>query len=186
MVSVKLVIIPGGWTVIYGAVKWVVFIGPEALTFARSVWKLLASTTARFQVGCSPLCSCVLVGQTAVWTAGQMCMVLRKGSASGKVDGVTAAARDGADACALLWRWYFHLLVGRSRITRGSDRAEGRLKGRLLASRASFTSTLRGQKQMSVSLKRTSACSQLNALARSWAGRNSVRKEGSGKWDPWR
>lgn len=89
---------------------------------------------------------------------------------------ITAAARDMADACVILQSWYFHLLVGCNRFTRGSDWAEGRLKGRLSASRASFTSTLRGQKQMSVSSKYTSACSQFSVSAQPWTGRNSVRK----------
>ena len=174
MVSVKLVIIPGGWILIYSAMKWVVFIGPEAFACGRSVWKLLALTTARFQVGCSPLCS---VFQSGRLLSGQLARCAWcSGKAAPLAKWITAAARDMADACVILQSWYFHLLVGCNRITRGSDGAEGRLKGRLSAARASSTSTLRGQKQMLVSLKCTSACSQFNVSAQSWAGRNSVRK----------
>lgn len=115
------------------------------------------------------------------WTgrllSGQLARCARcSGKALPLAKWITAAARDRADACVILQSWYFHLIVGCNRITSGSDRAEGRLKGGLSASRASFTSSLRGQKQMLVSLKCTSAWSQFNASARCRAGRNSVRK----------
>lgn len=73
-----------------------------------------------------------LVRQAAICTAGQMFMVLRKGSISGKVD----------HSCwGVYGRWLCYSTklvfpsVGWNGITRGSNQAEGRLKGRLPAPR---------------------------------------------------
>lgn len=107
--------------------KWIVFIGPESFTFGRRMWKLLSLTMAHSQFGCSALCSLFAVGQTPVWTAGQMCTVLRKAVPLAKW--IMAAARDKSDACVILQSWYFHLLVGCNRITGGSGWAEDRPKG---------------------------------------------------------
>lgn len=104
---------------------------PEALTFGRSVQKLLALTMAHFQVECSPLSSFwsgrLLSGQLArcAWCSGKAAPLAKQ---------IPATARDMADACVILQSWFLHLLVGCSRITRGSDWAEGRLKGRQSAS----------------------------------------------------
>lgn len=129
MVSVKLVIIPGGWFLIYSAMK-LVFLGPEAFSFRKRV-KTSGINPAGLQgeMQSSLLC---LVRQAAIWTAGQMFMVLEKGSISGKVD----------HSCWEVYgRWLCYSTklvfpsVGCNRITRGSNQAEGRLKGRLSASR---------------------------------------------------
>lgn len=147
MVAVKLVIIPGGWILIYSAMK-LVFMGPEAFNFRKCV-KTSGLNPAGLQgeMQSSLLC---LDRQAAICTAGQMFMVLKKGSISGKVD----------PSCWEVYRWLCYCTklifpsVGCNRITRGSDQAEAGPKRRLWASREreSSTTSSAGQNQMLVSV----------------------------------
>lgn len=169
MVSVKLVIIPGGWFLIYSAMK-LVFIGPET---SESMWKLLASTLLVSKGRYSPLFS--------VWSGRLLSAQLARcswcsGKAASLAKWITAAGGYMADGCVILQSWCFHLLGG---MGLPEDQIRQRVGWRgdcQHQERKSSTSSLAGQNEMLVSVLLHVQCTS------SGTGREEICQKNRKRW----
>lgn len=145
--------------------------GPETFNFRKWV-KTSGLNPAGLQGETQSPLLC-LDRQAAIWTAGQMFMVLEKGSILGKVHHSCWEVYGS-------WLCYSTKLAfpsaGCNRITRGSDQVEAGPKGRLSASRESIIyQYFFSRAEPDVGLC-TSVCGQFSASAQLQAERNCQKR----------